>query len=254
MGTLNGKVAWVTGAATGIGRAGAVALAEAGASVVLSGRREAELRSVAEAIATAGGKAEVEPVDVGDSVAVEQAAGRIVARHGHVDILVNSAGLNTPKRFWKDLEAAGWNQVIDINLNGSLYCIAAVLRSMRRRKSGLVINISSWAGKYDTYLTGPAYNASKHAVVAMSASLNVEECVNGIRCCCICPGEVATPIMDRRPKPPSREERARMLQEEDMGRTIRFVAEMPPHVCVNEIVISPTWNRMYIGGSDIARG
>ncbi|MCW5731506.1 MAG: SDR family oxidoreductase [Alphaproteobacteria bacterium] len=253
MSALQGKIAWVTGAGSGIGKAGALELARAGAVVALSGRREAELRKVAEQIAAEGGRAEVEPLDVSDKLAVQRTANRIIARHGKVDILVNSAGLNIPRRFWKEIDAENWDQVVDVNLNGSLYCIASVIENMRRRKDGLVINISSWAGKYDTYMTGPAYNASKHAVVAMSASLNLEECVNGIRCCCICPGEVATPIMQRRPVPPAPEELARMLQEEDMGRTIRFVAEMPPHVCVNEIVISPTWNRINIGGADIAR-
>ncbi|MCW5752447.1 MAG: SDR family oxidoreductase [Alphaproteobacteria bacterium] len=253
MSALQGKIAWVTGAGSGIGKAGALELARGGAVVALSGRREAELRQVADQIAAEGGRAEVEPLDVSDKLAVQRTANRIIARHGKVDILVNSAGLNIPRRFWKEIDAENWDQVVDVNLNGSLYCIASVIENMRRRKDGLVINISSWAGKYDTYMTGPAYNASKHAVVAMSASLNLEECVNGIRCCCICPGEVATPIMQRRPVPPAPEELARMLQEEDMGRTIRFVAEMPPHVCVNEIVISPTWNRINIGGADIAR-
>ena len=125
---------------------------------------------------------------------------------------------------------------------------------MRARKDGLVINVSSWAGRFETYLTGPAYNASKHAMAALTHSLNDEECVNGVRACVIYPGEVATPILRNRPKPPSPEEIARMLQPEDLGRTIRFVAEMPPRVCLNEILISPTWNRFYVGGADIARG
>jgi NADP-dependent 3-hydroxy acid dehydrogenase YdfG len=97
-------------------------------------------------------------------------------------------------------------------------------------------------------LVGAAYNGSKHAVVSLSETINIEECKNGIRACAICPAEVATPIMDRRPVPPSAEERAQMLQPEDLGRTIRWVAEQPPHVCVNEILISPTWNRIYVGG------
>lgn len=253
MGTLDGKVAWVTGGGTGIGKAGALALAAAGALVVLSGRRPEELAKVADAIRGRGGKAEVEPLDVADKAACLAAGQRIVERFGRCDILVNSAGLNTPKRFWKDLTPDSFSFVVDVNLNGTLNCIAAVLPAMRARKDGLVINISSWAGKYDTYLTGPAYNASKHAVVALSASLNNEECVNGIRSTCICPGEVATPILEKRPVKPSAEEQARMLQEDDLGRAILFVAEMPPRACVNEIVIAPTWNRFYVGGDDIAR-
>jgi NAD(P)-dependent dehydrogenase (short-subunit alcohol dehydrogenase family) len=97
----------------------------------------------------------------------------------------------------------------------------------RARKDGLVINIASWAGKYTLAMAGAAYNGSKHAVVALTETLNMEECVNGIRACAICPAEVATPILDRRPVPPSPEERARMLQAEDLGKTIRWVAEQP---------------------------
>ena len=253
MSGLAGNVAWVTGAGTGIGEAGAIELAKAGALVVLSGRRREPLDDVAARIARAGGKAEVEPLDVADKAAVARVGAAILARHGAVDILVNSAGLNIPNRFWSNVTADAWDTVIDINLNGSLYCITAVLGAMRAKKSGTIINISSWAGRYDTYLTGAAYNASKHGVVAMTASLNMEECVNGIRACVICPGEVATPIMSRRPVPPSQEDLGRMLTGEDLGKTIRFVAEMPAHVCINELVISPTWNRIFIGADDIKR-
>jgi NADP-dependent 3-hydroxy acid dehydrogenase YdfG len=253
MGGLAGQVAWVTGAGTGIGLAGATELAAAGAKVVLSGRRREPLEQAVAQISAAGGVAEAVPLDVGDRAAVTTAAAAIIGRHGGVDILVNSAGLNIPNRFWKNVTDEDWGKVVDINLNGTLYCTLAVLPVMREKKRGLVINISSWAGRYDTYMTGPAYNASKLGVVALTASLNMEECANGIRGCVICPGEVATPIMKNRPVPPSAEDMARMLQPEDMGKTIRFVAEMPPHVCFNEIVISPTWNRIYLGASDIAR-
>ena len=251
---LQGKVAWITGAGTGIGRAGAVELARGGACVVLSGRRAAELEAAAAEIAAAGGKAETVPLDVADKDKVAQAAAGILARHGAVDILVNSAGINLPTRFWKTLTPDSFRQIVDVNLNGALFCIHAVLPAMRAKKDGLVINISSWAGRFETYMTGPAYNASKHAMAALTMSLNDEECVNGVRACVIYPGEVATPILKNRPKPPSPEEIARMLQPEDLGRTIRFVAEMPPRVCVNEILISPTWNRLFVGGADIARG
>jgi len=251
---LQGKVAWITGAGTGIGRAGAVELARGGAHIVLSGRRAAELEAVAAEIGAHGGKAETVPLDVADKNKVAAAAADILRRHGAVDILVNSAGINLPTRFWKTLTPDSFRQIVDVNLNGALFCIHAVLPAMRAKKDGLVINISSWAGRFETYMTGPAYNASKHAMAALTMSLNDEECVNGIRACVIYPGEVATPILKNRPKPPSPEEIARMLQPEDLGRTVRFVAEMPPRVCVNEILISPTWNRLFVGGADIARG
>ncbi len=253
MSDLKGKVAWITGAGTGIGLAGAQALAAAGATVVMSGRRGDVLRTEAAAIVASGGKAEVEELDVTDAEAVARVGKAILARHGKVDILVNSAGLNIPNRFWKNVTTAGWNEVMRINLDGSFYCITAVLPSMRERKDGVIINISSWAGKYDSYMTGPAYNASKHAVVAMTAHLNQEECINGIRACALCPAEVSTPIMEKRPIPPSAEDRAKMLQPDDLGRTIRFIAELPAHACINEIIISPTWNRIFIGANDLKR-
>ena len=253
MGMLRGKIAWVTGAGTGIGLAGAEALAEAGALVVMSGRRVDVLAAEAARISATGAAVEVEQLDVRRAPDVERVVASILDRHGQVDILVNSAGLNVPARFWKDQTFEGWNDVIRINLDGTYYCTAAVLPSMRSRKDGLVINISSWSGRFDTYPTGPAYNAAKHGVVAMTAHLNQEECVNGIRACALCPAEVATPIMQKRPVKPSAEDMARMLQPGDLGRTIRWLAEQPPHVCVNEILISPTWNRIFIGAPDLKR-
>ncbi len=242
---LQGKIAWVTGAGSGIGLAGAGALAEAGAVVVMSGRRAEVLERGAQTIIGKGGLVEVEPLDVTGPDAVQSVADNIKSRHGKVDILVNSAGTNTPARFWRDQTVEGWDQVIHINLDGIFYCTRAVLPMMRTQKDGLVINISSWAGIYNSSIVGPAYNGSKHAVVSITETLNMEECSNGIRGCVICPAEVNTPILDKRPAPPSAEQRARMLQPEDLGRTICWVAEQPPHVCVNEIIISPTWNRSY---------
>lgn len=250
MAALKGKIAWVTGAGTGIGKAGAIDLARAGAHVVLSGRREAALKQTARAIARAKGKYSIVPLDVSDRAAVNAAAKGILKEHKRIDILVNSAGLNVPQRTFLDVKPEGWDQVININLNGTMYCVMAVLPQMRRRKDGLIINISSWAGKYIGKVTGPAYNASKFGVSALTETINAEEGANGIRACCICPAEVATPIMDRRPVPPSQKDRARMLQEEDLGATIAFVAGLPPRACINEIIISPTWNRSYIGGHE----
>jgi NADP-dependent 3-hydroxy acid dehydrogenase YdfG len=251
---LAGKVAWVTGAGSGIGRAAALELAKAGARLTLSGRRRTQLDEVAAEINAGGGSADAVPLDVADKAAVGRAAATILDRRGRVDVLVNSAGINLPTRFWGNLTPESFAEIVAINLNGALYCIHAVLPAMRARKDGLVINVSSWAGRFETYMTGPAYNASKHALAALTMSLNDEECVNGVRACVIYPGEVATPILKHRPRPPSPDEIARMLQPEDIGRTVRFVAEMPAHVCINEILMSPTWNRFFVGGKDIARG
>ena len=246
MNKLQGKVAWITGAGSGIGLAGAQALAAAGAKVVMSGRRADVLATEADKICTAGGAAEVAVLDVSDAAAVQAVAERILARHGRIDILVNSAGLNNPNRYWKNQTVAGWREVIGINLDGTFYTVQAVLPAMRAQQDGLVINVSSWAGVFHPKLTGAAYNGSKHAVTALTETINMEECMNGIRACAICPAEVATPIMDRRPVPPTALDRSRMLQAEDLGATIRFIAELPAHACINQLIISPTWNRMYI--------
>ena len=246
MSKLKGKVAWITGAGTGIGLAGAQALAQAGASVVMSGRRKEILAPEAEKIRISGGAAEIDVLDVSDAAAVKKIADGILSRHGRIDILLNSAGLNTSNRYWKNQTVEGWKEVLGINLDGSFYTTHAVLPAMRAKHDGLIINVSSWAGVFNPKMTGAAYNASKHAVTVMTETINMEECMNGIRACAICPAEVATPILDRRPVPPSAEDRARMLQPQDLGDTIRFIVEMPAHVCINQVIISPTWNRMYI--------
>ena len=243
---LTGKLVWITGAGTGIGEAGARRLAKAGCRLVLSGRRREPLAGLAEQLKASGNEVAIEVLDVANRDAVIAAGERIAADHGTVDILVNSAGINVPRRHWPEVSHDDWDAVVQINVNGLFYCTQAVLPAMRARKEGLVINISSWAGVRPSFLTGPAYTAAKHAVNALTESLNMEECVNGIRATAICPGEVSTPIMDRRPVPMSPQDRARMVQPEDMGETIHFVAAMPPHVCLNQIVVSPTWNRGYV--------
>ena len=243
----NGKrVAWVTGGGSGIGESGAEFLAADGWIVVISGRRKQELDRVVANITKKGGKAEAMALDVSNKDDVSKAAEGIVARHGRIDLLVNSAGINVPKRSWVDMELEGWDKVIEINLNGVLYCMRAVLPAMRAQQDGCIINVASWAGRHVSKMTGPAYTTTKHAVLALTHSFNMDECVNGLRACCLSPGEVATPILKSRPVPPSEAEQAKMLQPEDCGRTIAFVASLPPRVCINEILISPTHNRGFI--------
>jgi len=246
---LSGKVAWITGGGSGIGLAGAEELVKAGARVVISGRTE-KTNKEAEKKLKALGEAEALQLEVSDKKAVFAAAADIEKRHGRIDILVTSAGTNIAgsKRSFKSMSPEGWDDVVNINLNGLFYCCYAVIPGMRARKDGLIINISSWAGRYASVLTGPAYNATKRAVIALTESINMEECMHGIRATSILPGEVATPILEKRPVPPTKEERARMAQPEDFGKAILFVATMPARSCVNELVIAPTWNRFYIGG------
>lgn len=252
MGLLTGKIAWITGAGSGIGQAGAIALSAAGAVVVVSGRRASALAETARLVREAGGVADCFAVDVADKEMVQHAAQDILARHRAIDILVNSAGLNIPKRYFGDLTAKDWDQVLGINLNGALYCTLAALPAMREKKDGLVINISSWWGRHPGWLGGPAYNASKAAMATLTHQLNLEEGLNGIRGCVVYPGEVATPLLKNRPRPPAAEDVARMLLPEDVGRVIRFVAESPARVCLNEIVVSPAWNRLILGGAEIS--
>jgi NADP-dependent 3-hydroxy acid dehydrogenase YdfG len=246
MASLTGKVAWVTGAGSGIGQAAAVALAKEGATVVLTGRRKEPLEVTAAAIKKAGGKAEVKPGDLMKAASVQRIADGIAKRFGRLDILVNNAGLNILERQWAKLTPAGAEQVIDGNLSSAFYCTTAVLPMMRKRKDGVLIHTASMAGRTIGLLSGPAYSAAKHGVVAMSHTINMEECVNGIRSCVVCPGEVATPILDKRPIPVTKQERARMAQSEDVGDLIRYVACLPPHIVINEVMINPTWNRGYV--------
>lgn len=247
MSSLKGKIVWINGAGSGIGLAGAEALGEAGATVILSGRRADVLQAAAKRIKGS----EAMPLDIAKEAAVADAHAAIEKRHGAVDILVNSAGGNIPNRTFSELTPDSWRMMVDMNLNGAFFSARIVLPGMRKKKSGLIINIASIAGKRVSQVSGMAYTAAKHAMVAMSEAINQEECGNNIRACAICPGEVATPILDKRPIPPSAEERSRMLQPEDLGRIIRFVAETPAHVAIHELLVVPTWNRSVLGGSDL---
>ena len=255
--SISGKVAWITGGGSGIGLAGAIELAKAGCRVVISGRSGDKLdAAIAEAVTKGApsGKITQAELDVADRISVDRVAEAIETECGPIDILVNNAGINVPKRFWKETDSATFDEVVAINLNGAAHCTLAVLKGMQKRRQGTVINVASFAGWHLSYLTGPAYMASKAALIALTHSFNIEECVNGLRATALCPGEVATPILNKRPVQPSAEDKARMLQEEDLGRAILFIADMPPHVCINELVISPVWNRIYIGGDELKRG
>lgn len=247
MSRLTGKRAWITGGGSGIGEASAHSLAASGAEVLVSGRRKEPLDAVCAAIKANGGTAYALPLDTTDKQAVQDAAQEV----GRVDILVASAGLNIPNRSMADITPEAWDHVVDVNLNGVFYPCLSVLPGMRAQGDGQLIIVSSWAGRYASRMTGAAYSATKRALISLNESLNDEEGAHGIRSTVIMPGEVATPIMKARPKPPSEADMARMLQAEDLGETVRFVAEMPARACVNEVLISPTWNRFYQGISEV---
>jgi NAD(P)-dependent dehydrogenase (short-subunit alcohol dehydrogenase family) len=250
MGNLNGKTAWITGGGAGIGLAGAVELAKAGATIVISDCDGPALETALSRVKDFG---PCEPLllDVTDSKAVMAAAADMEKRYGAIDILVHSAGTNIPDRHFETMSIEGWDKLIAVDLSGMFYCCYAVLPGMRTRKDGTIINISSWAGRYAAAFTGPAYNSAKRAVIALTETINIEQCKYGIRATVILPEEVNTQLVDKRPIVPPQEARARMLQPEDLGVTIAFVAQLPPRVCVNELIISPTFNRSYLGGLNV---
>ena len=167
-------------------------------------KQRAAVAAMIRTILTQESKAEAIALDVSKSDDVTKVADQILARHGRIDLLVNSAGINVPKRSWADMELEGWNRLVDINLNGVLYCMRAVLPAMRKQKDGCIINVASWAGRHVSKMPGPAYTTTKHAVLALTHSFNMDECVNGLRACCLSPGEVATPILKLRPVVPTK--------------------------------------------------
>jgi len=240
------KVAWVTGAGSGIGEAAAVALAEMGMVVVLTGRTKSKLDQVAARIKTAGGAAHVKPSDMGKAAAVQKVADFIQQKLGRLDVMVNNAGLNITERRWSNLKPEGVKELVEGNLTSAFHGVLAALPIMRAQKDGLFIHTASMAGRFVSPLSGAGYTASKHGVVAMSHSLNMEECGNGIRSTVMCPGEVRTPILDKRPNKLSAKELAEMVQPEDCGALVKFLASQPPHVCINEVLITPTRNRSYL--------
>jgi NAD(P)-dependent dehydrogenase (short-subunit alcohol dehydrogenase family) len=239
------QIVVVTGAGSGIGLACAVRFMAAGATVVLLDRDTPALDAAVSA--SAEGTFEAMPCDVSDQPAVSETLRSVEARHGRIDVLVNCAGINTPDRHFSRTSAADWDKVIGVNLSGMFYCCHAVIEGMRRRGSGTIINFASWAGRRAGYFPGVAYSASKRAVLALTESINVEEGLHGVRATAIVPEEVATAIVDKRPVPPTPQERARMLTPEDVAEAVVFTASLPSRVCINELVISPTWNRDYLG-------
>jgi NADP-dependent 3-hydroxy acid dehydrogenase YdfG len=246
---LAGKIAWVTGAGSGIGEAAALALAAEGATIVLTGRRSAPLEAVASRIKQSG-EAQVQSADLTDSVQVQRVGNYIRETFNRLDILVNNAGVNIVERHWDKLTPESIDTLLKGNLTGALYCVTVALPFMRAQQDGLLIHTASMAGRFIGGLSGPIYTVAKHGIVAMSHGLNMQECANGIRSSVFLPGEVATPILDARPNPVSPEDRARMVQAADCGDVIRYVACLPKHVVMNEVHLSPTWNRGYLAALD----
>jgi NAD(P)-dependent dehydrogenase (short-subunit alcohol dehydrogenase family) len=247
MALFKGKVVWVTGAGTGIGRAGALMFAEEGAAVALIGRRREKLEEVAAAITAKGGKAVVAPLDVGDRSAVDRAAERLLAELGRVDILVNNAGLNimgTGRRL-ENLTPEDWDMVIRVNLTGQYNMFHAVFEPMRAQKEGLIINVISTAAKNPSGVSGMAYQSAKFGMMGFGVSLNKEAWKFGIRTCNIFPDETNTDIMLRRPVKYSPEDLARILQPEDLADAMKFVAALHPRASVHDLTLYPTVPKVY---------
>lgn len=234
---LNDKIALVTGGGTGIGRAIAHVFADAGATVLISGRREAMLHEAAAAI---GGDVRPLPLDVSDRAAVRETMEALLDEFERVDILVNNAGINVPDRGLDVLKQDDFERIMSINVTGTFNVIHALLPAMRARGEGLIINISSVAGIRASVVAGAAYCASKYAMSALTKSITLEEAQHGIRATSIEPGAVNTPIMDDRPSPPDEAARAAMLQPDDLAAAALFVATLPPRAHVPQLVIAPT--------------
>ena len=239
MGKSYRKAAVVTGAGSGIGRAIAVEFARAGIAVSLAGRRPEPLEETAHLVQEVGGDTCVIPVDATDRVAVRSLADRTVEAFARIDILVNNAGINTLKRNLRDISDEDWDRVLGINLTGAFNAFRAVLPQMEKQGDGLVINISSMAGKRAGTVGGVGYSASKFGIAALTQSINQEFRDVGIRASCIYPGEVDTPILDVRPTPVSPEKRSAALLPDDVAAVARMLAEMPDRAIVEEITIFP---------------
>jgi NAD(P)-dependent dehydrogenase (short-subunit alcohol dehydrogenase family) len=239
MGTLNGKTALVTGGGSGIGLAVARSFLREGARVLIAGRSEDKLARAAEGL-KAGERLLYHAADVADPEQVRRLVEEATRRLGRIDILVNNAGLNIKDRTIRQLTPEKWQLLVRANLDGAFYCTHYVLPQMLQRRDGVIVNVSSIAGKRAGPLGGAAYAASKFGMTALGICLAAEEKDSGVRVSNVYPGEVDTPILEERPQPVTEEHRQKILKPEDVAAAVLFVASLPPHVSVPELVIKPT--------------
>jgi NAD(P)-dependent dehydrogenase (short-subunit alcohol dehydrogenase family) len=233
------KTAVITGAGSGVGRALTLKMAAAGWRCGIVGRRP---EALAETIALAGPHASriiKHPCDIGDAAAVAAMGRAVLAELGEVETLINAAGTNAPRRALEVLSLEDYQAMIATNLNGAYYCVQAFLPGMRARRSGTIINIVSDAGKQASPKAGPGYVMSKFGLAGLTQSINAEERANGVRACAIFPGDIDTPLLDRRPQPPDLSARAKMLRPEDVADCAWFCLNLPPHAIVEEMLIRP---------------
>lgn len=233
------KTAVVTGAGSGVGQSVALKLVEQGWRVAILGRRAEALQETVKLAGSLAGQLLVCPCDIGNADAVAATGKRVLAEFKEVEVLVNAAGTNAPKRSLEVLSLEDYHLMIDANLNGAYYCVQAFLPQMRARRSGTIINIVSEAGKQASPKAGPAYVMSKFGMAGLNQAINAEEKPNGIRACAIFPGDIDTPLLDKRPSPPPAEARAKMMKAEDIADCALFVINLPARAVVEEMIVRP---------------
>ncbi len=231
----------ITGAGSGVGRATAIALSREGWRVALIGRRPEALASTAALLSPfpTGAPHLTCPCDISDEAQVARVGQEILRAFGQVDALINAAGTNTPERSLEVLSPANYRHLVGTNLDGAYWCVQAFLPSMRTRGSGTIVNVISDAARQASPKAGPAYSASKFGLLGLTQAINAEERPRGIRACALLPGDIDTPLLDKRPAPPGPEARARMLQAEDVASCVLFVLNLPPRAVVEELLVRP---------------
>ena len=238
-GRLDGKVAVVVGASSGMGRATALTFAEEGARVVLAARTAPALEEAARTIRAQGGEALPRPTDVQDRAACEGLIRDAKDRFGRIDLLVYATGTNIPQRSLQVLTTETWDDMIATNLSGAFYCTRAVLPLMREQKDGLIIYLSTGAVQKPD-VSGVAYQAGKHGMVGLAHGAMQEEKGNGIRTTVIFPGLCDTPLVLKRPTPTPPEVMAKALKPEDVAGACLFVATLPARAHVPELILLPS--------------
>ncbi|WP_178019666.1 SDR family oxidoreductase [uncultured Paenibacillus sp.] len=244
MGNVNSKVIIITGASSGIGEATAKLLAANGAKVVLAARREDRLQQIVSEIRGSGGEAASFQANVASSKDLQKLAQFALERYGRVDVLVNNAGIMPVSRL-SELRVEDWDQMIDVNVKGVLYGIAAVLPIMREQKSGHIINVSSVVG-YAVSPSSSVYSATKFAVRAIAEGLRQEESPeSGIRSTIVSPGMVETELQNSVTNPELKKQMGEMLRSlsipaDRIAQAIAYAIDQPADTSVNEIVIRPT--------------
>jgi len=233
------KTAIVSGAGSGVGQAVALQLAREGWNVGLLGRRPAPLHQTIQLAGDHAGRMIAAPCDVGDAEAVNAAIAAVEKQFGAAGALVAAAGTNIAKRSWETISAADFQSVISANLTGTFNCVRAVLPAMRRQGGGTIVAIVSDAGLAGSAKAGAAYVASKFGQRGLVQSINAEERAHGIRATAIFPGDINTPLLDKRPAPPPPDARARMLQPEDLAACVMLAIKLPDRAIVEELLVRP---------------